>query len=83
MNLEEARRIWRGYGMSEWDLREWVWMVNNIPPAPQDVHVGETIEITWKKFYEHQQQRRGIQDTWCDPECEPSRARIQHDHMDQ
>ena len=43
MNLEKARKIWWNYRMSDAELEEWVWMVNNRPPDPPNVHVGETV----------------------------------------
>ena len=46
MNLEKARKIWWNYGMSDTELEEWVWMVNNRPPDPPNVHVGETVPLT-------------------------------------
>jgi len=45
MTLEKARKIWWNYGMSDTDLEEWVWMVNNKPPDPPNVHVGETVPV--------------------------------------
>lgn len=46
MTLEKARKIWEHYDISEETLYAWVYMVNNLPPDPPDVHKGETIEIS-------------------------------------
>ena len=45
MTLEKARKIWWNYEMSDADIEEWVWMVNNKPPDPPNVHVGETVPV--------------------------------------
>jgi hypothetical protein len=48
MDLEDARKIWRGSDMSEQELVEWVRLVNQrIKNFTEDEeqHVGETIEI--------------------------------------
>lgn len=48
MDLEEAKKIWRGSDMNEAELVEWVRMINQ---RSKDLvldkdHIGETIEIS-------------------------------------
>lgn len=50
MDLEEARKIWRGSDMSDEELVEWVRLVNQrsreLVLDKGEQHKGETIEIT-------------------------------------
>ncbi len=47
MDIEEARKIWRGSDMSEEELVEWVRLVNQRSRSNKKdkEHAGETIEI--------------------------------------
>ena len=45
MTLEKARKIWWNYDIDDETLNEWVETVNNRPPDPPGLLVGETVEI--------------------------------------
>lgn len=44
MDIEEARKIWKGSDMSDDELKEWVRMVNEREKS-KDLDKGETSEI--------------------------------------
>lgn len=55
MDIEEARKIWKGSDMSEAELIEWVRMVNQREKSKDldQEHLGETIVLKEQKYQSH------------------------------
>lgn len=58
MDIEEARKIWRGSDMSEEELVEWVRMVNQrskdlVLEKDKGLLLGETIEVSSSQQASH------------------------------